>query len=152
LFIGEIDIREFLEKRIEPKQGNVVNTKGEVIGEHDGVWFFTVGQRHGFRLNTYVGMPMYVVDKDVERNELVVGFTKDVLKKQFEIEPPHWISDTPDFSLTCEVRVRHLGELHKCVLNQDNKVVLEEPIFGVAPGQSAVFYVSDRTLGGGIIK
>ncbi|MFA6981872.1 MAG: tRNA 2-thiouridine(34) synthase MnmA [Patescibacteria group bacterium] len=150
-FIGEVDIKKFLEKRLEIKKGNVVNKKGEVIGEHDGIWFYTIGQRHGFRLSTYVGMPLYVVDKNVEKNELIVGFAGDVLKKSFETESPHWIGDPPSFPLDCEVRVRHLGELHKCTLDE-NKVTLVDPIFGIAPGQSAVFYDGDRTLGGGIIE
>jgi len=180
-FIGEVDIREFLERQIKPKEGKVVNKKGEVIGTHDGVWFYTIGQRHGFKVDRYVGVPLYVIGKNVEKNELVVGFGKDGLRESFEVSDLHWIGDTPSFPLGCDVRIRHLGTLHECVAKQEVfdaslantsgslifqsseaeikkhpphsiRIDLKEPIFGVAPGQSAVFYKGDIVLGGGIIQ
>ena len=153
-FIGDIDVRELLEERFGEKKGAVLSVEGEVIGEHDGVWFYTIGQRHGFRVSKYFGMPLYIVDKNADRNELVVGFTKDVLCNEFGVGSVHWIGDVPKFPLKCDVRVRHLGKLHPAtVVFGENglKVLVDEAIFGVAPGQSAVFYDGDVVLGGGII-
>jgi len=152
-FIGEVDIRKFLEKRIKPKIGDVVNKKDEVIGEHDGIWFYTIGQRHGFRVNKYHGLPLYVIDKDASENKLVVGYAKDGEKDAFYVENVHWLVEKPKKDLNCEVRIRHLGEL--CPVNisiSDVRVFLEHPIFGVAPGQSAVFYENGKVLGGGVIS
>jgi len=154
-FIGEVDIREFLKKRLKEKQGNVVNKDGEVIGSHDGIQFYTIGQRHGFKLTKYVGLPMYVVGKNVEKNELIVGFAGEVNKDKIEATDLHWIGDAPESKFRCDVRIRHLGELHKAnvTLNQAKAFVeLEDPIFGVAPGQSVVFYDGDVLVGGGIIS
>ncbi len=154
-FIGDIDVRKFLEQRLKIQKGNVLNTSGEIVGKHDGIWFYTIGQRHGFEVTKYVGLPLYVVAKNVEKNELVVGFAKDVLKHQFDVTDIHWVGGRLESPFDCEVRVRHLGKLHKALVvsgGDSAKVELpDDPIFGVAPGQSAVFYNGDVVLGGGII-
>ena len=160
-FIGEVDIKEFLKQRIKPKKGKVFHVDGSDVGEHEGVWFYTIGQRHGFKVKKYYGLPLYVVDKDVKENKLIVGFAKDALKKEFIIDNLHWISNKePEVlekkeGLPCQIRIRHLGNIHDANLTKhdDNKVkvVMEDPSFGVAPGQSAVIYVGDEVLGGGII-
>jgi len=160
-FIGEIDVRKFLETKIKPKQGKVFHVNGEEIGTHDGVWFYTIGQRHGFEVTRYFGLPLYVVEKNVERNELIVGFAKDVLKKEFEVGDLHWVSGSEpsvlseEGKMSCETRIRHLGKMHKANLTKLDdgglKVTMEDPSFGVAPGQSAVFFKGKEVLGGGII-
>ena len=160
-FIGEIDIRDFLKQRIKPKKGLVKYTDGKVIGEHEGAWFYTIGQRHGFKVNKYFGKPLYVLEKDVENNVLIVGLKQAAFSSDFEVAQLHWISggDVENVGeLECEVRIRHLGDLHECVVTaESNKagkplvVHLKKPVFGVAPGQSAVFYSKDIVLGGGVI-
>jgi tRNA-specific 2-thiouridylase len=75
-FIGQIDVRKFLQQRIKPHKGKVVSMNGEEIGTHDGVWFYTIGQRHGFEVTKYYGLPLYVVGKNVAQNKLIVGFVK----------------------------------------------------------------------------
>lgn len=156
-FIGEVDIKDFLQRKIKPKNGKVLNTRGESIGEHDGVWFYTIGQRRGFTITKYVGLPMYVVGKNVEENELIVGFAKEGLRDSFEVSDVHWIGREPKLPFEYEVRIRHLGELYKSSIakakyDESLEVKLVEPIFGVAPGQSAVLYRGDEVLGGGIIQ
>lgn len=84
-FIGEVNIRNFLEKEIKHLKGKVLDVAGNVIGEHDGAEFFTVGQRHGFKLEKYHGEPMYVVGKNTEKNELTVGTEKETMRKNFEV-------------------------------------------------------------------
>lgn len=156
-FIGEVDIREFLKQRIEPAPGDVQNTKGEVIGSHEGAVFYTIGQRHGFTVDKYVGAPLYVVSKDTEKNTITVGSREEAERSDFEVDELHWVSGyEPELPGKYDVRIRHLGELHTASVNKESdvrlKVELEEPVFGVAPGQSAVFYKNDVLLGGGVIR
>jgi tRNA-uridine 2-sulfurtransferase len=155
-FIGEVDIEEFLKKRLKEVPGDVVSTTGEVIGSHKGIHFYTIGQRRGFDITKYTGLPLYVVGKDKERNRLIVGFAGDVNQTEFFVRDPHWIVEEPKGELEVDVRVRHLGDIHRgrIVIDKENtvQVVLDEPVFGVAPGQSAVFYKGDVVLGGGVIQ
>ncbi len=152
-FIGPIPIAKFLRQNLPIRRGAVVNTKGEVVGEHDGAWFFTEGQRHGFKIFNPTGLPLYVVGKDVPSNTLVVGRGKEAEVREFLIGEPHWISRSYRTSKLpgLQVRIRHLGELLPARL-LGRRVVLREPVFGVAPGQSAVFYKQNEVLGGAIIK
>lgn len=166
-FVGEVDINKFLKERIQPRKGELIlKSTGEVIGRHEGVWFYTIGQRHGFELTRYVGIPLYVVGKDVKRNRLIVGYYNDCLTGRFEVESTHFIAGSPPFEnsdnrdlcehFTCDVRIRHLGQFYSAKVTKSFSDVwtvdLNEPAFGVAPGQSAVFYLGDEVLGGGIIK
>jgi tRNA-specific 2-thiouridylase len=158
-FIGEVDIKEFLGKKIKNKKGPVANTRGDIIGQHEGVWFYTTGQRHGFEINKYQGVPVYVIEKDPDKNVLVVGSYDEAKSDAFFIEEPHWISNNPledKDELNCEVRIRHLGGMYRCTIKKETsgalKVLLDEKVFGVAPGQSAVFYDSDVVLGGAVIQ
>ncbi len=157
-FVGKVDIKEFLKKELPLKVGQVKHVSGEVIGEHDGVWFYTIGQRHGFKVNKYYGIPLYVVDKDIYANTLIVGFTQDVLKSDFSITDLHWLVDNIKFPLTCKVRVRNLGKMHDCIVNKHDdrkdslRFSMKEETFGLAPGQSAVLYDNGAVLGGGIIE
>lgn len=154
-FVGEVDIKEFLQKEIKFNSGNVVKTDGEIIGKHDGAVYYTIGQRHGFTVSKYQGIPMYVIAKDVEKNELVVGPIREGLRGDFEVEEVHWINEP--FEGDAKVRIRHLGELlpAKLAVSHDGNSVnisLVDPAFGVAPGQSAVFYKDNLVLGGGTIR
>ena len=167
-FIGEVKISDFLRKQIKPRVGNVLDKNGNIIGSHEGAAFYTIGQRHGFKIHKYHGEPMYVLDKNTKDNTLVVGFKKDCYVSEFSVTEPHWINEVPVEGGNYLLRIRHLGEFHKGVLslkvhdNMDStstppdkqsvwRVTLSKPIFGVAPGQSAVIYDGDLVLGGGII-
>jgi len=157
-FIGEVNMKEFLKNKIKTSPGQVIDVHGEVIGDHDGVQFYTVGQRHGFRVKKYHGLPMYVVGKNPEKNELIVGFAKDGVRKEFEVGSIYWHRNTNVESVKCLVRIRHLGEMYAATVKilpaEQSKVVvvLEDGVFGVAPGQSAVFYLNEVVLGGGVIQ
>ena len=158
-FFCKVDIKKFLKKEIKPKKGKVSHLGGEEIGTHDGVWYYTIGQRHGFEVEKYFGLPLYVVDKNVEKNELIVGFAKDVLENEFLAKDAHWIAGkTPaeltNGKLTCAIRVRHLGKLHPAEITQNSDKIIVKMVdktFGIAPGQSAVFYCGEEVLGGAII-
>ncbi|NIT03585.1 tRNA 2-thiouridine(34) synthase MnmA [Candidatus Saccharibacteria bacterium] len=169
-FIGPIPVAKFLREYLPTKIGTVVNTKGEVIGEHDGVWFFTEGQRHGFQIFKSTGLPFYVVGKHVSENILIVGRGEESKVGEFEIESPHWIGKLEDIpELRVGVRIRHLGEIMPAtaksldfkplVTSRRIFVALKQPTNGMAPGQSAVFYLPagrqsryEEVLGGGVIR
>jgi len=157
-FYPEDDYRPFLKRQIKGKivPGKVVDIKDKVIGEHQGLPLYTVGQRHGFKItDKKVIGPLYVIDKKIKKNQLVVGFGKEVEKKEFGVKEVNWISGkTPKKEIKCQVRIRHQGELLGCRVKGIGlrvKVVLDEPERGVAPGQAAVFYQKEEVLGGGLI-
>lgn len=160
-FVGEVNIKDFLGKELKPKKGKVLFTDGSEVGEHDGAWYLTVGQRHGFRLHKYFGLPLYVVAKNTTENTITVGYVQDVLSDRIMVDNISWISGKPPLSMTkgesinCLVRIRHLGRLTPSSIRfcHENSIEIhtKDRLFGVAPGQSAVFYLEGEVLGGGII-
>ena len=129
-FVGEVPMKEFLQKEIKPRKGKILLSNGGEIGEHDGLSFYTIGQRHiGFQTvgarhavplpkspgNT---RPLYVVAKNQAKNELVVGYEDDPLlyKKEIEITDVNWIGQEPKLPLKCEARLRHRQPLQKCIV------------------------------------
>lgn len=193
-FIGDIDVRAFLKDRLGEKTGEVVDVDGNVIGRHNGHWFYTIGQRHGFTIDKKTLMklddgstlakdnipPFYVISKNADQNQIVVGFGPDTYQNSFSVDNLHLID--PTFDLTdlkndllkstnqLLVRIRHTGELMPCTVrpaevdaNQNPnsnshryQVTLTHPVKGIAAGQSAVFYLAtDQAticLGGGVIS
>lgn len=122
-FVGEAPMKEFLQKKIKVRKGNIITSDGAIIGKHDGLPFYTIGQRHfGLRTMDYGLLrnePLYVVEKRFNSNELVVGYEDDPLlyKKEIQIGDIHWIGGhAPKFPLHCEVRLRHRQPLQKAVV------------------------------------
>ena len=157
-FIGPVNVSQFLRENLAAKKGPVVTSEGQVIGEHDGVWFFTEGQRHGFRVFK-TGLPLYVISKDVKANTLVVGRGLESQIKDFSVENLSFINyhyKTLILAGRMRVRIRHLGELLPAKIRKlkGSKLLVElaRPVSGVAPGQSAVFYQGVEVLGGGVIS
>ena len=155
-FIGKVNVRDFLKRRIDEKTGNVLNFKGDIVGKHRGVPFYTIGQRHGFEIFKYTGTPLYVISKNAETNEIVVGTDEEAKRNSFEVSEITFITEELLGKNELNVRIRHLGELHKAKATFDGKnakVLLKDLVFGIAPGQSCVFYSeNDQVLGGGIIN
>lgn len=156
-FIGEVPMKEFLQQRIKPSPGNVVLTDGKIIGTHDGLPFYTIGQRHfgGKGGNTEA---LFVVAKNKDKNELVVGGENDPLlySKEIQVGETNWISgEQPKFPFKCQVRLRHRQAMQGCVLEKsdNDKIVVkfDKPERAVTPGQFAVFYKKGVCLGGGVI-
>jgi tRNA-specific 2-thiouridylase len=148
-FVGDEPLAGFLEKHgVEAARGEIVDLSGRVLGEHSGVHRFTVGQRRG--INLPHRLPLYVAAIDAARRQVVVGPREEAVRHSFSISQTSWVQQAPSRELRCEVRVRHRGQPLSCVVEGD-RVVLDEPALGVAPGQSAVFYRGEEVLGGGRI-
>lgn len=156
-FLGMLDMKDFLSHYIEKQNGNVLNTKGEVIGEHEGALFFTLGERHGFTISkrdTNEQRPLYVVSKNIERNEIVVSEEKefkdssDILIQEMTV-PAKYMNE----KLECQIRYH--GQRHECTITESGpekfKVNFEVECPTVASGQSVVFYKNEHLLGGGVV-
>jgi tRNA-specific 2-thiouridylase len=156
-FIEENSYHPFLKERWGDviKPGPIVDCKGNVLGEHKGIPFYTIGQRRGLRLAR--GKPLYVIDIDRERNVVVVGAEKEVYGETFVVEGLNWIPfERMDslFSARVKIRYNHPGsEAVLSPLGEDRVVVkLKSPQKAITPGQAAVFYEGETVLGGGWIK
>lgn len=171
-FVGDINVRNFIKENLGEKRGEVVDEYGTVIGSHTGLWFYTIGQRQGFTIDTKALIkktnlvknrqeppPLYVIGKDIQNNFLIVGAKKKVSRSEFLVRNIHWIHSEQRIPDTLLVRIRHTGDLISCTLKKIDhawKVSLQQPVDGVASGQSAVFYEKLGEefvcLGGGVIE
>ena len=138
------------------KRGNIKNTNGEVIGIHEGIVNFTIGQRKGIKIAAKD--PLYVIDINSDKNEIIVGSKKELLKKEIILKDLNLLTDKKDFNKEIFVKVRSTGKLLKSKLNfKNDKTVLNllEDEYGISPGQACVFYSRDnygyKVLGGGWI-
>ncbi|EKD49138.1 MAG: hypothetical protein ACD_63C00257G0005 [uncultured bacterium] len=146
-------LKKFLKKDLKP--GDIVTTRGKIVGRHEGLPLYTIGQRKGIKIGG-IG-PFYVVEKDMKKNVLVVTDNSQddgLYKFFFRIEKNNWICREPKFPLRCKTKIRYLAPFADAVVNEDSKgffVQLKKRQRAVTSGQSAVFYKNDELLGGGII-
>lgn len=156
-FIEEGKLAEFVEQRdpsvIQP--GEIHDQHGNVVGRHDGIHRFTIGQRG--KLGIALGERMYVKQLDKENNVVVVAPRPGVMKSECTLDDIHWISGSaPQEDLVCEVRPRYRSNGALACVKVSGKsvatVTFEEPQFALTPGQAAVFYKDGEVLGGGWIK
>ena len=154
-FLGQVKFNEFIKQHLGEKRGDIiVSETGEKIGEHEGYYYFTIGQRSGLKLG---GGPWFVVKKDVEKN--IVYISKENKSRRsrnkFKVTNFNWFAEKPPEKKDLQVKIRHGRRFFNCTLNLiDDKlgeVILEEPDQGIAPGQFAVFYDDDVCLGGSVI-
>ena len=154
-FIKDTDYADFLVKThaIKPKPGDIVNTAGDRIGTHNGLYRYTVGQRRG--INCPAGEAYYVVRLEVQTNRLVVGFKPDIYTTHCRVTDVNWIVDIPVGPIHIETRIRYRHRAVSTMVTPIGKVEAEvrfdEPQMAVTPGQGAVFYQGDKVLGGGWI-
>ncbi|MFH1840698.1 MAG: tRNA 2-thiouridine(34) synthase MnmA [Candidatus Shapirobacteria bacterium] len=150
-FFPEKDYRPFVQRNLKLSFGEVIDLRGKIIGSHYGLPLYTLGQRRGFNVKST--KPLYVVAKKQKLNQLAVGSRAEASRKEFLIKN---INLLKPLAGELQIRIRHGGELIRVKrfksLNSKIKIVLEKPVLGVAPGQSAVFYCGDELLGGGVIS
>jgi tRNA-specific 2-thiouridylase len=146
-FVTNDDYRAFLKDRLGKRPGSIVDEKGRPLGMHSGTYNYTVGQRKG--LGIAAEAPLYVVAIDPERAELIVGRQTAGAVGRVGISDPTVHRATPGGHTT--VQVRSQGEPVPAHLDGPHTVVLEQPVAGVAPGQTAVLYDRDEVILGGTI-
>lgn len=171
-FLGKFDFGDFLRENIQVKVGNIIDVNGKKVGEHDGVWFYTIGQKHGFR--NFAGKPFYVIGKDIQKNELIVDYqeSENLYCKKFKLVDLNFLDFKfqKDFQEGKEidilVRTRYRQPLVEAKLKNESlqdhsglsqfesglvELISPAKLFP-ASGQSAVFYnKKGQMLGGGVI-
>jgi tRNA-specific 2-thiouridylase len=156
-FVGKVGIKEFLQNYINADAGDIIDKKtGNVIGEHDGAVFYTIGQRHGLKVGG--GLPYYVVGKDMSNNTLFVTTDlndESLWRDELNLTQLHWINDTPSEGRSYQVRTRYRAPLVDCRIQRlegdEMKLILDDPERALTAGQSTVLYDGDRVVGGGIV-
>ncbi len=161
-FVPDGDYAGFIDRYLEaegrqphaPQPGELVDTRGEVLGEHNGIHRYTVGQRRGIGISR--PLPLYVVRIDADENRVVVGEADELLNTEFMAGGVNWIaSDEFPSDVRADVRVRYRHTAAPATItptgNQRVRVHFDEPQRAITPGQSTVFYRGDEVLGGGWI-
>ncbi len=155
-FLGPIDMKAFIKETIKPLPGKVLDEEGKIIGSHDGAVLYTIGERHGFTINSVQETPLFVVDKNMETNTITVSSSPKDLKwsKKLGITNENWFGTRPTPDLTIDAVFRYHGERYPVNLLEDGRIYFLEKVDtpNIAEGQSAVFYQESKCLGGGIIE
>ncbi len=163
-FIGKQDMKSFLKQKIKPKKGTIIDKEGKVIGTHEGIMFFTIGERIKENQNTTILAEfrnqygkLYIAEKNRKTNTItaVPENHKLLFKREFQLININWINPVKPRINNAKVRIRHLGQLMPAtIIKSINKVLvkLKNPIKAVAEGQSCVIYKDNFILGGGEIR
>lgn len=147
--------REFLKDKIESKKtiGNFIDLEGNILGKHEGIWNYTIGQRKG--LNIAFGKPMYVVSIDSDSKNVVLGSNEDLYVSSLTASSINWIfEDAYKRNEDVDIKIRYNGSSVKGrfeLIDEKVNVTFYEPVRAVTSGQSVVFYKDNILLGGGII-
>lgn len=160
-FIGERHFKEFLKNYLPAQPGNIVTTSGDILGKHDGLMYYTIGQRKGLNIggtNKYENLPWFVVGKNIAKNELIIGqgFDNQLLYSTsctcLELNE---ITDEIEIGKVYNAKIRYRGEDNEVkVVKKGETTVVEfiKPIRAVTPGQAIVFYDGDICMGGAFIN
>ncbi|MGP1375181.1 MAG: tRNA 2-thiouridine(34) synthase MnmA [Almyronema sp.] len=153
-------MRDFLDKYLAPKAGDIVHTSGRVLGQHEGIHHYTIGQRKG--LGIAAPHPLYVVAIDVARNQVIVGDRSSAHQSECTVRQVNWVSiAAPQSPIRVMVQIRYRSAAVPATVvplaaeaadGHRMRLVFDQPQFGVTPGQAAVCYDGDRLLGGGLIE
>ncbi|MBP9216381.1 MAG: tRNA 2-thiouridine(34) synthase MnmA [Agitococcus sp.] len=161
-FIGERRFKDFLQQYLPAQKGTIVTDEGKVIGEHQGLMYYTIGQRQGIGIGgvkNSAEAPWFVVSKDLVNNRLVIGQGHEhplMMSRSLYSQKLDWVAgECPTLPLRCKAKTRYRQPDQDCVIYNEGtgiRVVFEEPQRAVTAGQSAVFYSGDVCLGGGVIE
>jgi len=153
-FISQKNYGTFLSQSFPGTPGDIVDTQGIKLGQHQGIAFYTIGQRHGLGLAS--GKPLYVVKIEPEHNRIVLGSEKELYSQKLTAQKLNWISgEAPRESITVTAKVRYKSKEAEAILfphDDSVDVHFSQPQKAVTPGQAIVFYNAGEVLGGGIIK
>ena len=156
-FVPDGNYKKFLENNsdLKPKTGNIVNTKGEILGKHTGLYKYTIGQRKGLGISYKV--PLFVTEFNPLKNQVIVGKESELYKKEILVKDINLLLfDKIEQPIEVDVKTRYSSKMAKAKINQESddtiKVVFDEPQRAITPGQSAVFYIDDIVIGGGKIE
>jgi tRNA-uridine 2-sulfurtransferase len=160
-FIGERKFKDFLSRYLPAKPGLIQTTAGETLGTHEGLMYYTIGQRQGLKIGGTKNrpeLPWYVAAKNLIDNTLIVVQEHNhplLLKQTVQCNQIHWIAKAPEHPFTASAKVRYRTQEAACSVqaldDQHYEVTFAQPQWAVTPGQSIVFYQNDQCLGGGII-
>ena len=156
-FIKE-KLKDFLKKNLKTNCGFIIDKKGKIIGEHQGLYFYTIGQRKGIDIKKGNGKIWYVLEKNVKTNSLVVTCDeKDLEKKELIAKDTNWLSgEKPKSPLKIKTKIRSRSPLVPAKIIQGTgnslKVIFDKPQKAITHGQSAVFFKGEELIGGGIIS
>ena len=155
-FVGEVGIKEFLSQYITADPGDIIDkATGNVLGQHEGAIYYTIGQRHG--LGVGGGLPYYVVSKDMAKNIVYVTTNlndENLWRHELTLNQLHWIGQSPKEGKKYKARTRYRAALIPCTIyfkGDELLVKLDEPERAITPGQSTVLYDGDIVLGVGIV-
>ena len=154
-FVPDGNYKGFLEKNsdIKPKEGNIVNSKGEVLGKHTGLYNYTIGQRKGLGISYKV--PLFVIGFNADKNEVIVGEENELYTKIAYVKDINLLLfDEIKEEIEVDVKTRYSANVAKATIIQEDdkiKITFKEPQRAITPGQSAVFYIGDVVVGGGKI-
>lgn len=154
-FVPDGNYKKFLENNssISPKEGNIVNRQGKILGKHTGLYNYTIGQRKGLGISNPV--PLFVLGFNSEKNEVIVGEENELYKKEILVTDINLLLLDEIIDWTeVEVKTRYSSKVAKAKIKQENKlikVIFDDPQRAITPGQSAVFYINDIVVGGGKI-
>jgi tRNA-specific 2-thiouridylase len=153
-FISQRHYATFLSQRFSTLPGDIVDTRGRKLGQHRGIAFYTIGQRHGLGLAS--DKPLYVIKIEPESNRIVVGHEKELYMQKLAVQKLNWISGkAPREPITVTAKIRYKSKEAEAVVFPNNDSVdvhFAQPQKAVTPGQAVVFYNMDEVLGGGIIE
>lgn len=154
-FIPDGNYKKFLEENsnLKPKKGNIINTKGEILGVHQGLYNYTIGQRKGLGISNKV--PLFVLGFNKEKNEVIVGEESELYKKEIYVKDINLLLvDKIDKDMKVTVKTRYSTKSANAKISESQeiiKITFDEPQRAITPGQSAVFYLDDIVVGGGKI-
>ena len=155
-FIPDGNYKKFLENNsnLKPIEGNIVNSKGEILGKHKGLYNYTIGQRKGLGISYKA--PLFVIGFNKDRNEVIVGEESETYQKDMLVNNINLLLiDTLDNKMKVKVKTRYSSKEQDATIEMVDKdlikVTFDNPVQRITPGQSAVFYVDDIVLGGGKI-
>lgn len=148
-------MQAFLNKYITPQKGEIVDRSGKILGQHDGVHHYTIGQRKG--LGIAHSEPLYVIGLDAIKNQVIVGERDEAFAPDCMVQRVNWVSIAePTTPIKAEVQIRYRSAPTPATIipleNSRVRVVFDEPQFSITPGQAAVWYDGEVLLGGGVIE